>query len=191
MAARPRPVSSSHVLNGRTAGGAWPGERGTGPGSARRGGWLVRLTFSWDPASPDHAWLTVSTEPSRPGPPSGAWIVPLDVLERGLTSTVTAGSVSLRPARRGAGSTTGSTSSEPPADAPRDTDGAGTVPDPSGWDAEGRVRDEDGGPGNERLWVEIRHVRGVWSAEVPKRWVQQFLAQVRAMRATSLRGGED
>jgi hypothetical protein len=188
MAARPRPVSSSHVLNGRAAGGAWPGERGTGPGSARRGGWLVRLTFSWDPASPDHAWLTVSTEPSRPGPPSGAWIVPLDVLERGLTSTVTAGSVSLRPARRGAGSTSG----EPPADAPRDTDGAGRETDrPPGWDSEGRVRDEAGGSGSERLWVEIRHVRGVWSAEVPRRWVQQFLAQVRAMRAGSVRGADE
>jgi hypothetical protein len=144
---RARPVFSSHVLNGR-AGGLGPGERAAG-GTGRRGGWLVRLTFSWDPSSPDHAWLTVTTEPSRPGPPTGAWLVPLWTLRAGLTGTASAGSVSLRPAPRPA--------------APSATVAA------SG----GRVPPD-------RLWLEIHHVRGVWSAEVPTRWVEEFLASVAA-----------
>jgi hypothetical protein len=148
-------VFSSHVLNGRAGAGGGP-ERAL-PGSARRTGWLVRLTFSWEPSSPDHAWLTVTTEPSRPGPPTGAWIVPLWALRAGLTGTASAGSVSLRPAPGRSGDLT--------------SVAAGAQASVAGAQAGGRA---------ERLWLEIQHVRGVWTAEVPARWVAEFLDEVQA-----------
>lgn len=193
-----RPVSVTHVLNGRAGGYPGSGERTPGVGSPRRPGWVVRLTFAWDPASPAYAWLTVTTEPSRPGPPTGAWIVPLEVLEVGFTQMAAAGSVTVRP-----DTSPGKMVSHPVSDPAR--------PDPAGGVLSSRSMTVDGATDGqawrqvtesrspsdphdvsetaaaldqapERLWLEIRHVRGVWTADVPARWVRRFLDEVHSAR---------
>lgn len=69
-------------------------------GRGRPGGWRVALELDWSPDNPDHAWLQVSARPSRPGAPTGAWVVPVRGLVAALAGPTVAGRVRFVPEGR-------------------------------------------------------------------------------------------
>lgn len=98
---RPVRVRRTMRVNGRSAhrGRSGPGRVPVPPprGTRAKARWQVRLDLSWDAAAGEHAVLTVACDPPRAGVASGAWLVPLDAVERSLTAAVSAGSVHLAP----------------------------------------------------------------------------------------------